>query len=381
MKSKILKISLLVLSPLIIVSACKSKKKAENTFGGAVPVVAYTVKEEHVVYYDTYPSTLVALNEIQLRSEVNGYITGIYFMEGSHVTKGEKLYEIDRRKYEAALNAARANVEISESNLQKAERDAERYKRLDEQNAIAKQVLDDGLTSLGNAQTQVKLAKANLQNAETDYNYSLITAPFSGLIGFSFVKPGAFVSAGQTLLTSISSDDPIGSDFFIDQKSLPYILSLTNNRNTDTIPVFKVVLPDDSEYKHNGRLSVIDRAIDPMTGTIRIRVVFQNQEGSLRPGMNCKLKVLNENSGLKVIIPVKATIEQMGEFLVYLIENNKVVQKQITLGADLGKFVVVKDGLKAGDRIVLEGIQKVREGSSVSFEDSARMEASAKPFK
>jgi membrane fusion protein, multidrug efflux system len=381
MKSNILNITLTILLPLLILSSCKSKKKAENFAGAPVPVVAYTVKEEHVVYYDTYPSTLVALNEIQLRSEVNGYITGIYFREGSHINKGDKLYEIDRRKYEAALNAARANVEISESNLQKAERDAERYKRLDEQNAIAKQVLDDGLTSLGNAQTQVKLAKANLLNAETDYNYSLIKAPFSGLIGFSLVKPGAFVSAGQTLLTSISSDDPIGSDFFIDQKSLPYILSLSKKNTPDTIPVFKVVLPDNSEYKLSGSLSVIDRAIDPLTGTIKIRVVFKNQEGSLRPGMNCKLKVLNENSGLKVIIPVKATIEQMGEFLVYLIENNKIVQKQITLGADLGQFVVVRDGLKPGDRIVLEGIQKVHEGSTVSFEDSVKMQASAKPIK
>lgn len=381
MKSTILNISLLVLLPILLVSSCKSKKKTEPFGEASVPVVAYTVKEEHVVYYDAYPSTLVALNEIQLRSEVNGYITGIYFREGSHITKGEKLYEIDRRKYEAALNAARANVEIAESNLQKAERDAERYKRLDEQNAIARQVLDDGLTSLGNAQTQVKLAKANLLNAETDYNYSLITAPFSGLIGFSFVKPGAFVSAGQTLLTSISSDDPIGSDFFIDQKSLPYFLSLSDKKDADTIPVFKVVLPDNSEYKTNGRLSVIDRAIDPLTGTIRIRVVFPNQDGSLRPGMNCKLKVLNENSGLQVIIPVKATIEQMGEFLVYLIENNKVVQKRITLGADLGKFVVVKEGLNPGDRIILEGIQKVREGSAVTVEDSVNMQASAKSVK
>ena len=132
----------------------------------------------------------MALNEIQLRSEVNGYITGIYFKEGSHIVKGEKLYEIDRRKYEAALNAARANVEIAECNLVKAQRDAERYKRLDEQDAIAKQILDDGLTSLGNAQTQVKLAKANLLNAETDYNYSLINCSVFGFNWIFICKAG-----------------------------------------------------------------------------------------------------------------------------------------------------------------------------------------------
>jgi membrane fusion protein (multidrug efflux system) len=316
---------------------------------------------------------------IQLRSEVNGYITGIFFREGSHIIKGEKLYEIDRRKYEAALSAARANVEIAESNLVKAQRDADRYKRLDEQDAIAKQILDDGLTSLGNAQTQVKLAKANLLNAETDYNYSLITAPFSGLIGFSFVKPGAFVATGQTLLTSISSDDPIGADFFIDQKSLQYYLDLQNNKKSDTTQYFKVVLPDNTDYKFSGKLSVIDRAIDPLTGTIRIRVVFQNGEGRLRPGMNCKKKFLNQDSGTKVIIPTRATIEQMGEFLVYLIENNKVTQRKIVPGTNLGKYLIVREGLNPGDRIILEGIQKVHNGSAVSMEDSLNTQASSKP--
>jgi RND family efflux transporter MFP subunit len=379
MKSDQLIITGLVLLQLLSISSCKSKNQERISGGAPVPVVAYTAKTENVVYYDTYPTTLVALNEIQLRSEVNGYITGIYFREGSHITRGEKLYEIDRRKYEAALNAARANVEIAGINLEKAKRDAERYKRLDEQNAIAKQVLDDGLSSLGNAETQVKLAEANLLNAETDYNYSLIRAPFSGLIGFSYVKPGAFVSAGQTLLTTISSDDPIGTDFFIDQKSLPYFLRIRSMEDSDTLPVFKIVLPDNSDYQHKGRLSVIDRAIDPLTGTIRIRVVFQNRDSSLRPGMNCKLKVLNEDSGMKVVIPVKATIEQMGEFLVYLIDSGKVKQKRIIPGANLGEFLVVNEGLNPGDRIILEGIQKVREGSAVTVEDSVKMEASAKP--
>jgi membrane fusion protein (multidrug efflux system) len=379
MKNKIYLISGLFVLPLLCFNSCRTKDQTANPGISAMPVVAYTVRNENIVYYDTYPATLVALNEIQLRSEVNGYITGIYFKEGSHIIKGEKLYEIDRRKYEAALNAARANVEIAESNLIKAQRDADRYKRLDEQDAIAKQILDDGLTARGNAQTQVKLAKANLLNAETDYNYSLLTAPFSGLIGFSFVKPGAFVAAGQTLLTSISSDDPIGADFFIDQKSLPYFLDIQNSKSSDTIQFFKVVLPDNTDYKFSGKLSVIDRAIDPQTGTIRIRVVFQNKESSLRPGMNCKLKVLNQDSGSKVIIPTRATIEQMGEFLVYLIENNKVTQRRIVPGANLGKYLIVREGLNPGDRIVLEGIQKVRDGSVVSIGDTLNTQVSTKP--
>ncbi len=365
--------------PVIFTGACKSGGQTARFGGAPVAVTAYTVKKQNVVYYNTYPATVVALNEIQLRSEVNGYITGVFFKEGSHINKGEKLYEIDRRKYEAALNAARANVKISESNLEKAQRDAERYKRLDEENAIAKQVLDDGMTALGNAQAQVKLMKANLLNAETDYNYSMITAPFSGLIGFSFVKPGAFVSAGQTLLTTISSDDPVGTDFYIDQKSLPYLLTLKGNKITDTVPLFKIALPDGSDYQHYGKLSVIDRAIDPQTGTIRVRVIFQNKDGILRPGMSCNLDVLHENSGLQLVIPSSALIEQMGEFLVYGIENNKVAEKRIATGVNLGKFTVVNEGLNPGDSIVLDGIQKVHQGSVVAIDDSLNTRANAKP--
>ncbi len=372
--------SCLVLIPGLFSGSCKNKDQEKQFSQNPVQVVAYTVQSENVVYYDDYPATLAALNETQLRSEVNGYVTGIFFREGSHVNKGEKLYEIDRRKYQAAYDAAKANVDIAAGNLQKAQRDADRYVKLDEQNAIAKQVLDDGLTALENSKMQLKLATANLLNAETDYKYSLIIAPFSGLTGFSFVKPGAFVSAGQTLLTTISSDNPIGADFYADQKSLPYFLNLEKNRIADKDSVFRIILPDNTEYQYNGKLSVIDRAVDPTTGTIKIRVVFQNHENYLRPGMNCKLKVLNEGSGTQVVIPAKATIEQMSENMVYIIENNKVSQRRIILGTNLGRLVVVKEGLRPGDKIILDGIQNVREGSLVTFDDHPESRAGANPL-
>ncbi len=318
--------------------SCKNKEASGQMAQGPVPVIAYTARTENVVYYNSYPATVTALNEIQLRSEVNGYITRVFFIEGTHVNKGSRLYEIDRKKYQAAFEAAKANVEIAGSNLEKAQRDADRYQKLDEQNAIAKQILDDGLTGLENAKMQLKLANANLLNAETDYNYSMITAPFSGLTGFSFVKPGAFVAAGQTLLTTISSDNPVGVDFSIDQNSLPYLLKVQQTKGAESDSIFKIVLPDNSDYKYNGKLSVIDRAIDPVTGTIKIRVVFPNEDGNLRPGMNCKIKIKSEDSGTHVVIPVRAAIEQMSENLVYLIEEGKVSLRRITPGVNLGGF-------------------------------------------
>ncbi len=351
---------------LLVVSllSCKSKNKTSQAVM-PVQVTSYTVQTGNVTYYDTYPGVVVATNEVQIRSEVSGYITGIFFREGSEVAKGTKLYEIDRRKYQAAYEEARAAVEIAKANLDKARRDAERYRKLDEQKAIAKQILDDGMTAEANAEMQLKSTEALLLNAETDYNYSLITAPFSGSIGFSQVKPGAFVNAGQTLLNTISSDDPIGIDFTIDEKSLPYFHQLQNKTSGDQDSTFRLILPDNSEYRHSGRLSIIDRAVDPQTGTIKIRTVFPNFERNLRPGMNCKIKVLNENSGLQINIPVRAIVEQMSEFFVYVIDGNIVKQRRIEMGPIHGEFVVVKTGLASGDKIVLEGSQKVHEGTSI----------------
>ena len=353
----------------LFISSCKSPNKP-GQYGGRVTVGTYTVQTGKIVYYDSYPGTIAAMNEVQLHSEVSGYVTGIYFREGSQVSKGSALYEIDRRKYQAAYDEAKASAEIAASNLEKAQRDADRYKKLDAENAIAKQILEDAITALENAQMQLKSSKASLSNAETDFNYSLITAPFTGSIGFSLVKPGAFVTAGQTLLNTISSDDPMGVDFIVDEKSLPYFLKLQNTQGAVIDSTFRIELPDNSGYKYFGKLNIIDRAVDPQTGSIKIRAVFPNPERSLRPGMNCKIKVLNKDSGSQIYVPFRAIVEQMSEYFVYLIDKNTVKQKRIELGPNLGEMVVIKRGLKPGDTIVLEGIQKVHEGSTIVPTDS-----------
>jgi RND family efflux transporter MFP subunit len=371
MNKQKLSAAIIALVIILILVSCKNHNKSQQG-PPPVPVVSYTAKEADAVYYDTYPGTAVSTDEVQLRSQVSGYVTGIYFKEGSKVHKGRKLYEIDRRKYQAAYEAAKAAVQIANANLQKSQRDADRYKKLDEQNAIAKQVLDDAITNLQNTQEAVKSSKANLVNAETDFNYSLITAPFTGTIGLSQVKPGAFVTAGQTLLNTISSDDPIAVDFIVDENSLPYLVKLHNVKTNTQDSTFKLILPDNSNYKYNGKLSIIDRAVDPQTGTIKIRTLFPNPDDVIRPGTNCKVKVLNENSGSSIEIPFRAMIEQMGEYFVYVIMSGDTVkQKRIMAGPTHGEFVLVKSGLNPGDKIVVDGIQKIHQGSVVSESDAS----------
>jgi RND family efflux transporter MFP subunit len=349
--------------------SCK-RGVAKTGYGGEAIVTEYTVETKNISAYEKYPGTVVALNEVDIRGQVTGYITGIFFREGTRVKKGDKLYEIDRRKYMAAYDLAKANASIAESNLEKAQRDADRYAVLNEQNAIAKQIYDDASTYLQNAKLQLAAAKAALQNAETDYNYSVILAPFSGTIGLSLVKTGALVNAGQTLLNTISSDDPMGVDFIINEKSLPDFVELQNRHAPDS--TFKILLPDYTQYSFNGSISVIDRAVNPQTATIRVRLIFPNPQRILRAGMTCVVQVLSEGSGERILIPAKAVVEQMGEYFVYRIDSSKVNQIRIEPGANIADYLVVNSGVSPGDKIVLDGLQKVRNGSKVRVGSPAK---------
>jgi membrane fusion protein (multidrug efflux system) len=371
MKTNRILYSLLFLALAVQLQSC-SKSKRQSQFGNTpVAVSEFIVQPQRVIYYDNYPGTVQALNEVELHSQVAGFITGIFFREGSMVKKGDKLYEIDRRKYEAALQQATGNADIADANLQKAQRDADRYLKLNEQNAVAKQTLDDAMTNLQNAKTQVQSAKAALLNAETDYNYSVISAPFSGTIGFSMVKPGTFVNAGQTLLNTISTDDPMGVDFIVNEKNLTSFIALEHRKTASSDSTFRLTLPDNSDYHDFGQLSVIDRGVDARTGTVRIRLVFPNHDRELRPGMNCRVKVLDISSGEELVIPFKSVIEQMGEYFVYLIDSSKVKQVRIVPGSNLGGRITVRDGLKAGEKIVVDGLQKVHNGSLVQANEPA----------
>jgi membrane fusion protein, multidrug efflux system len=361
----ILRLLTVLLPVFLLLNGCK-KKDPGNMAGAGIPVNVAEVHEEKVSFYSNYPGSIVAMSEVELRSEVSGFITGIYFKEGSSVKKGQKLYEIDRSKYIASYNEAKANVDIAMANEAKARRNADRYTKLSEQDAIAKQRLDDAMTDLQNAGLELVSAKAGLARAETDLNYSLITAPFDGTIGISLVKMGSLVSPGQTLLNTISTDNPMGADFVINERELGNFqqLSLENPSKNDS--TFRISLPDKSLYKEKGSIQVIDRAIDPQTGTIRVRLVFPNPDRRLRAGMSCLIHVLNSSNQAQLVIPSKALLEQMSEYFVFVVDSQKVKQTKVTLGAQFEDRVVVTAGLQKDQQIVTDGVQKLRNGVAVN---------------
>jgi RND family efflux transporter MFP subunit len=348
----------------------------------AVPVNLLSVKTQMVFYYDKYPATTVALSQVDLRPQVQGYITAINFIEGDHVKKGQSLYEIDRQVYQESYDQAKANLQVAEGNLKQAQQDADRYNYLNEKDAVAKQVYDHAAIALQNAKNMVIAAEQTLKMAATNLTFSVISAPFDGTIGFSQVKLGNLVSIGQTVLNTVSTDDPMGVDFLISEKQLAHFEDLKNGKQQAVDSLFTLALPNDSIYPFTGSISVIDRAVDPQTGTIRVRVVFPNTNRLLKPGTSCVLRVHNQEKSPKLVIPSKAVLELMGEFFVYLAKDTVArnaddstkthpvlmsIQKKVQLGQTIAPNVIVKKGISVNDRIVVDGIQSLHTGSVIEL--------------
>ncbi len=355
-----------VLLVLTAVSCAEKKQAAPQGPPPAVAVTTTSVKEEPVIYYDEYPGTVIALNQTELRAQVTGYVTGIYFKDGDEVKKGQRLYSIDQQIYSANTQQAEANVALQQTNLVKAQKDADRYHELEKKDAIARQQVDYADAALEAARKQVDAAKANLRAVQSNVGFATITAPFTGTIGISQVRSGSAVIAGQTVMNTISTDDPIAVDFVVTQQEVyRYTQFMAQNRKISD-STFSIVFGPDV-YPYYGKILLIDRAVDPQTGTIKARLSFPNKEHSLRSGMSTTVRVLN-NAGLpSLTIPYKAVTEMLGEYFVYVVgDSSKVSQKKVHLGRQVGADVIVKDGIKGGDIIVVQGIQNLREGAVIT---------------
>ncbi len=388
-----------LLLPILIISLFFSCKPKQPPPAPPAPVNLITVKSQKVYYYDNFPATTEALSQVDLHPEVQGYITGIFFTEGTVVHKGQKLYEIDKTLYEAAYDQAIDNVKVAEGNQVQAKQDADRYTYLNAHNAIAKQVLDHAVIALDNADNQVKAAQQAVKTAKANLTYATIYAPFDGVIGFSQVKLGNLVTVGTTLLNTISTIDPIAVDFLINEKQLPHYEDLENHRGVHPDSLFTFLLPDNSLYPYPGKISVIDRAVDPQTGSIRVRLVFPNHNYVLKAGLSCVVREHNQDTLPQMLVPGKAIVEQMGEYFVFVAKDTilehksdssqkkesdtaqprmtlRAFQKKVQVGQVLGSNQIIKSGLRDGDRIVVDGVQAIHDGSQINA--GSEMKSTAK---
>lgn len=349
---------------------CGGKDKQQEAPPPPTPVSVVKATKGDATYYDEYPATVTALLEVEIQPQVAGNITGIFFQDGQFVRKGQKLYTIDPQQYRASYDQAVANLNVQKANLNRAQKDANRYNTLAQQDAIARQVVDNATATLEAARMQVAAAEAQIQQVATNLKYTTIYAPLDGTIGISQVRIGAAVAPGSVPLNTISSDNPIAADVQADEATIQRFTQLQTAKNVVRDSTLRLVLPDGSLYPYPGTVRIIDRAVNPQTGTLRVRVAFPNPRKQLKVGLNGNLRVKTSTDQPQLLIPYKAVTEQMSEFFVFVVgDSSKVQQKKLTLGQRINDKVIVKNGLKEGELIVTEGTQKIREGAKVKVNE------------
>jgi len=362
---------------LTFAAACGNSTPPPPAAPPPVKVVLQEVRQGTAVFYEEFPATVNPLNQVDLRAQVSGFITGIHIADGARAKKGQLLYSIDAQLYEANYGQAVANLQVQEANLVRAQKDVDRYHELEKNDAIAKQLVDNAEAALEVAKKQSEAAKANISAVQTSVRYTKVIAPFDGLIGISLVKSGTAVVAGQTVLNTISSDNELAADINLDQREIYRFSQFLKQKKQDSI--FSLAFGTDI-YPHQGKLLLMDRAVDPQTGTIKARIVFPNPDKTLRAGMNAVVRVKTDAPANTIIIPYKSITEQLGEFFVYVkTDSSKVTQKKVVLGTVIGSNIIVREGLAPGDSVVTQGVQALREGAVIESVPPAAPATTDKP--
>lgn len=351
---------------VLFFAACNNNEAPVKPPPSPVKVTLHEVTLSEAVYYDDYPATVTPLNQVELRPQVSGFITGVYFKDGDRVRKGQLLYSIDEQLYAANYQQAISNLNVQEANVNKAQKDANRYHELEKNDAVAKQLVDNADAALEVAKRQAEASRANIKAVQTSVKYTKVYAPFDGVIGISAVKPGTAITAGQTILNTVSSDKELGVDFNVDQSEIYRFTTMLNEKVKQGDSTFRLAFGGDV-YPEPGKLALLDRAVNSQTGTIKARLIFPNNTNLLIAGMNGTVQIKNNGAGRVITIPYKAITEQLGEFFVYVPnDSNKVTQRKLALGKQIGTNVIVKQGLESGEKVVIEGVQNLREGTMIN---------------
>ncbi|AEE14743.1 efflux transporter, RND family, MFP subunit [Thermodesulfobium narugense DSM 14796] len=367
-KRKVL-IASLVIGILIVLGLTLSLLNKRNTPVSQMPVVkAMKVIVRDTDVYQDYVGQVEAVNDVQIRAKVSGNIVAKYIKGGEVVKKGQPLFQIDKRTYEAAVLQAKAQLAQAIANYENAKLDADRYKILAAQDAVPQQTSDTA-TSIAKQDYQiVEAMRANLKQAEDNLSDTLIVAPFSGKLGVGDdLSLGAFVTAGQTVLCTLSSPDPMYVLFSISENDyLNMIKNGIDPINSDVGKNVKLVLSDGTTYKYPGKITEINRGLTQNTGTLSIKALFPNPDNILVPGMFAKVVLLEGHLKNAILVPQMAVQQILDKTFVTIVDsNNKAQMIPVKMGPRIGSLWVVEEGLKPGDNVIVEGFQKAPTGTTV----------------
>ena len=333
-----------------------------------------------IVDFDEYVGRFIAVDTVEVRARVSGYLEAVHFNDGQIVKQGDLLFTIDKRPFQNMVDQARANLALARSNLIYTEADLARGRQLVKDKTITEQTFEQRSQAKRNAEASVKANEALVRQAELDLEYTELRAPVAGRIGDRRVSPGNLVTGGAggttTLLATIVSIDPIRFEFTFDEASYLRYERLSRSGKEVTGREGSVLvslrLIDEEDFAHRGYMDFVDNVIDKATGTIRGRAVFSNPDGMFMPGMFARVQVPGSPTYSALLVPDSAIASDQSRKYVLVVDSENVArQRYVTLGQVVKDLRVIKSGLEPNDRVIVNGLMRARPNSEVTPEEQS----------
>lgn len=342
---------------LALLAGCDAQGEAKPASPPPPEVDVARVVAEPVTVTETFTGRVDASETVELRPRVSGYVHEVAFEEGEMVEAGDLLFRIDPRPYQAKVKAARAELAQARSDLQLADTEASRAKQLLESRAISREEYDRRQAARLGAQASVNAARAALETAELDLQYTRITAPVSGRTGRALVTQGNLARADQTLLTTVVAVDPLHVYFDSNEASAMRSQPLLGPEKTTPV---RIGLAGEESFPHRGELDFVDNRLNASTGTLQYRAVLANPDGTFKPGQFARVEMPVAELDKALLVNRKAVLTDQDRRYVYVVDDsNQVARRQVTTGHRVDDLLVIREGLESGDRVIVNGTQKI----------------------
>jgi membrane fusion protein (multidrug efflux system) len=357
---------------VFIFSGCE-KKETQTQMPPEVKVYKIVPKDVPVV--QEWVGQTLGAEDIELRARVEGFVESIDFIEGTLVQKGKLLYTIDAKELQQKVIDAEGQLTAAQVTLVQCDNDVKRYRPLAEAGAVSQQMLETAVSSYEAQKGMVESALANVRLAKINLGYSRMTAPITGIIGISQFKIGDYVSKmAGSVLNTVSDVDPIHVRFSVsEQEYLTFMRTAMKEKDQSKKSLrtpLDMILADGSLYDHKGEVNIANRQVDASTGTMMLEASFPNPEMIIRPGQFSKIRAVVAMLNNAVVIPTRAIMELQGQFQVYVVGEDKKTQiRTVKKGPQYGQFTVIESGVKADEKIIVEGILKVKPNIPVTPQD------------
>lgn len=381
---KSIALSLVVLAALGLAGCDFGEARTETAATAPPQVVAEPPIVKTITEWDEYTGRFAAVESVQVRARVSGYLTEIHFKDGQIVHEGDLLFTIDQRPFELAVASAEADLRSAEAALEFARQELARAAALRTSQTVPERIYDERASGVSQAEARVQMAKAALGRARLDLEFTEVRAPVSGRIDAHRVDVGNLINggeAGATVLTDIVSLDPIHVVFDIDQNAyLKYARAAregTRPSSREAANPVRIALPGDEGFHHSGVMDFLSNQVDRASATVRARAVLSNKDLSFTPGLFARVKLIGSGAYQAVMIPDEAISTDQASRVVFIVKDGKTQLRNVTLGPIVDGLRVVREGISPGELVVISGLQRIRAGQQVAVRSTALKTARA----